>query len=179
MTKMTKDDKAKILQALGALAATLGQDVSSTRQLLYLDHLKDLGVEAINVAVNRAINTCRFFPSVAELRELAGNGDGKVALEDRATLAWENLRSLRGSKAYHEEALADPITKKCFFALGGSNGFGTWDYETQETWKRKQFISLYQSYSRTSQAAQELTHSESSGILQQINLLEGAHDAHA
>lgn len=164
---MTKAEKAQLLKAILHLAAAFDATLSQERQTIYLENLSKIPYPVIAGAIQRCMDTCKFFPSIAEIRELAGQGDNKQALEDRAALAWDNLRSLRG-KAYRESALECPITAKCFRALGGKMNFGTWDYDAQEQWKRKEFISLYTAYARDSRITQEFDQVESQGILQQI-----------
>lgn len=164
---MTKHEKEEILKGLSALALAFDKEPSAERNLLYLNNLKEFPVATVLIGIKRAMQNCKFFPSIAEIRELAGMGNNKQALEDRAALAWDQLRSLRG-KAYSESALECPITAKCFRALGGKMNFGMWDYEAQEQWKRKEFISLYAAYARDARITQEFDQVESQGILQQI-----------
>lgn len=165
---MTKHEKAEILQAIANLAMAFERDISEDRMKIYLEDLKDLPVDRVLAAIRQARRTCKFFPSIAELRELAGSGENKQALEDQAALAWDRLRCLR--RGYRHEALACPITKKCWLALGGTNGFAVWDYEAQEQWKRKEFISLYLAYARTAGRSPELTHEDSANLLQRLNM---------
>lgn len=166
---MTKDEKTKVLQALKVMALALGQDPNEQRQLIYLDRLKALPIQAVLKAIERTMDEWKFntYPPIGVIRDYAGVGDNKQALEDRAALTWDNLRSLRG-KAYREAALDCPITAKCFRALGGIANFGMWNYEAEEKWRRKQFIELYATYSRDTRITQEFDQVESQGILQQI-----------
>jgi len=162
-------DKGKLLHGLMKLAAAFDRAMSQPQQEVYLEDLADVPIDSLIQAIVQARKTCKFFPSIAELRELAGAGTGGKALEDRAMQVWDDLRRLSGRKAYNPEALMDPITRKCWKALGGTLGFGQWDYEKQEEWKRKEFIGLYVSYAKHPQRFEELTHEESAGVLGNLN----------
>lgn len=168
---MTKQERGRVLQALLTLAAAFDQEVSPERLDLYVDRLAALPLEAVVTAVTRAMDTKTYFPAIAELRALAGADDphAKQALEDQAVLAWESLRRLKGRLPYNPEALTDPLTMKAFRALGGRNGFGQWDYEKHEEWKRKEFVAVYQAAARAAaKGDRALTHEESVPVLMQV-----------
>lgn len=166
---MTKAEKAEVLKALMWLADGLDRELSPSRQKFYLENLTDLPVVAILSGIQVCAKSSKFFPSVPELREICENGNQKERLEDQAALAWERLRNGKKGKAYDETALDDPIIHKCFLAMGGRKsgltGFGMWNLD-QETWKRKDFLALYQTYSRTmGQELKALSYEESENIL--------------
>lgn len=172
MSDKTKEEKARILEALVTLAAAFELDMSWQRQQIYLSALSALPVPDVLRAASLAIRTCKFFPSIAELFELASRGQTKIAIEDRAAQAWAALRQLSGSSTYRQSALdEDSITRKCFKALGGAQSFGVWDFEKQEEWKRKQFLSLYQAYARTQQCQLELDHKTSVNVLNRLTAI--------
>ena len=165
---MTKLEKAEILKGLAALAVAFDREVSDERNRLYLEHLGDLTPLVVLDAMRSAIRSCKFFPSIAELRELAGAGTGGAALEDLAVRAWEGLRRLSGRKAYCVDALSNPITRQCWRALGGTLGFGQWDYQKQEEWKRKEFIGLYVAHAKRTPSPNALTFEESQATLEAL-----------
>ena len=138
---MRDNDLTLLTQKLAELGEHFGAELSKARLLSYLECLCDLSPERVLTAIRVTKLTCKFFPTVAELRELAGGAT--VTTEERAELAWANLRRLTGSKAYNPLALTDPIARDCFEVLGGAEAFGVWDYEKQEDFKKRRFVELY------------------------------------
>lgn len=154
-----------LIHEITKLGVQFGQELNTARIALYVDHLSDLAEEKIIHACCMASRTCKFFPSVAELRDLAG--DSSSVNRDLAEAKWYELRQLTGSLAYSASALEDPLVKICFHRLGGHAGFGRWDYENDEVWRRKQFCESYTALARCQERGllTQVNRSEASGVL--------------
>jgi hypothetical protein len=148
---VSNDNKLTLYLALDSVAEVFNVVLSPTRKQAYGEALSDIPLDAILQACAVAIRTEKFFPVPATLRELAGF---PVETLSQAERAWQALRNLR--TRYNREALADPLTRQVFDAMGGAYildwGFGNWPLD-QEDRKRREFLSRY----REAQNAQALT----------------------
>jgi hypothetical protein len=78
--------------------------------------LDGLSIEQIGTATQRALRTCRFMPSPAELRELAG----ELKHEQRAALVWLAFtKALSEHGYYHTVLFDDPALTATIRSLGG------------------------------------------------------------
>jgi hypothetical protein len=126
---------------LEPLAVAFKTELSEARLQAYWAALADVELAAFQYACARALKEKKFFPVPATLRELAGC---PVDALSPAEAAWYRLRNLSGR--YNREALADPLTREVFDAMGGAYvlewGFGNWKTEKEEA-KKREFISRY------------------------------------
>lgn len=80
---MTQADRAAFAEAMLVLGETFNEPVGDIRVEAYFDALADLNLQAVTMAVRRAVAASKFFPRPVELREFA---EGSAA--DGADLAW-------------------------------------------------------------------------------------------
>jgi hypothetical protein len=59
------------MEQVTALALAFGQDITPGRLRLYAHDLSDLGAESLSRAFTRARLELKYFPQIAELRDLA------------------------------------------------------------------------------------------------------------
>lgn len=116
---MTPKQSAQIVALLlAAFPATGAQtkNLTATSQL-YERMLADLDVDAATAAVERLIATCKFLPTVAEIREAAMTvacGEKRPGGE-----AWGDvLQAVRRFGAYRTPVFADPLVERTVKALG-------------------------------------------------------------
>jgi hypothetical protein len=83
---MTPSEQEALLVRLTELAEYFDKPQSDAQLLLYIRALNDLPLEQVLAATNTVIQTCTFFPKVAEIRELVQGNDS-----DSAELAWMGL----------------------------------------------------------------------------------------
>jgi hypothetical protein len=74
------------------LAEAFGEGVTAERQALYAEALADIGPDQLGIAFRRARNELKWFPKIAEIRELAGalgnaSDDGRPGPEE----AWARM----------------------------------------------------------------------------------------
>lgn len=115
---MTEQDRPRLALVLGVLGETFREPVSELRAEGYYEGLKDLPIEAIELAARSALQTSKFFPRPAELREQA---TGKS--DELAELAWlAVLREIR-RVGYIGTPVLEPATFETVRGLWGS-----WDH---------------------------------------------------
>lgn len=68
---MRETDKPKLIALLTILGEAFRQSVSEVTLQAYWMGLADLPADLLGKAVQRAIRQCKFFPSVAELRQFS------------------------------------------------------------------------------------------------------------
>lgn len=83
---MTQDDQEALLIRLTELAEYFDKPQSDAQLLLYVRALDDLPIAAVLGATTVIVQTCTFFPKVAEIRALVLGDD-----TDSAELAWMAL----------------------------------------------------------------------------------------
>ena len=80
-----------LIEQLALLAMALGEAISDGRLAIYADELSDLTCDQLAVAFRRARRECRFFPRIAELRELAGAASAERQRNAEALAAWDTV----------------------------------------------------------------------------------------
>lgn len=81
-----------LVNEITVLAEAFGEGVTAERQAIYAEALSDIGQDQLRVAFRRARLGLRWFPKIAELRELAGvvssaSNDGRPGPEE----AWARM----------------------------------------------------------------------------------------
>ena len=88
-----RNSDAERLSQLGALANIFGAEPTGAVLDLYLQALNDLTDEQFIRAVTLAIQTLKFFPKPAELRELIGVAGSSLDQKSESHKAWDILLS--------------------------------------------------------------------------------------
>lgn len=109
-------DSTEFRNRLVVLAEVFDVKLSPQRQALYFEGLRDLPFAAVAKSLNRAVQTCQFFPKPAELRSLAV-GDAEQHVE-AAWMLFKHALSRVG--AYSSLVVSDPVLGETIRALGGS-----------------------------------------------------------
>lgn len=79
---------AWLIDAVTLLAESFGEPLTAQRLEIYARELADLSTESLRSAFRRAQRGLKFFPKIAELRELAGSKD-EDARKVEAEAAWK------------------------------------------------------------------------------------------
>jgi hypothetical protein len=88
-----------VREYLAQYGAAYHQDVSPAQAKLYALHLRDISPERLVPALRRALDVCRFFPSIAEIRMLAGADEKQQIKQEQAQdeleakKAWDTLQN--------------------------------------------------------------------------------------
>jgi hypothetical protein len=136
------------------LAAYFRYQLSEGDVKLYHRGLEDLAVEDIKRASLEVIKTGRFFPKIAELRELAA--PPVLALEDQAQVqAGLVLQAARDYGINRQPLFGDHITRALL--RGRFSWRAICDLTSKEqTWFVKEFIQAYRAYGTAGEAPLQL-----------------------
>lgn len=141
---MTDDDKRKV--AIIALAEMFRKQLSEPGLRLYAAAIADIPANIVETAVCESAKSCKFMPTPAELRELAG----EARIDDRATLAWEAFSRAVASVGYYKSPdFDDPIINATVRTLGGWERWCSMPSDEFDKWGRQEFVKTYAVFSRT------------------------------
>ena len=137
--------KTEITKAVSAVAVAVGREVDVPLLQVYTIGLSDLPAADLERATAAAIRQCKFMPSPAELRELAGVHVPRLDGGKSAALAaWSQLQHARSvhylASAVEFEDLAITATVR---SLGGWERLLGLPDEQFEVWLKKEFLELY------------------------------------
>ena len=157
-----RTDQAEWAKRISAAVALLceglpGKTPSAVTFKAYEVGLADLPAEAVEAAAMRALRSCKFVPSVAELREMCG----ALTLEQRSIRAWDALeRAVREVGYYRSIVFDDPALQATVRNLGG--WMQVCDVSASENpddwskWFRKDFERVYRSFAAGQVPAESL-----------------------
>lgn len=150
---MNDRDKKKLAELITLLAEAFRQAVTPATLLAYHIGLKDLPIATLEPAIEKAIRECKFMPSVAELRALAG----EMSVAQRASLAFEAVALATKTIGYCKSVnFDDPLTNAAIRNLGGWERLcQVDDREEFEKWIRKDFERVYTLLSQQDHVARE------------------------
>lgn len=135
----------KVTFLITVLASTYGRQASPALLEGYLVGLAGLELQEVEQAIGMALRTCKFMPSPAELRELAG----EMRPDDAAVLAWEiACEAVSQYGWYRSVRFEDPAITATIRSLGGWQKFCERCGGEEEKWLRKEFLAIYASYRR-------------------------------
>jgi len=139
---MTDSDKPQYTVIIEALAATFRVEPTKALLLGYWLGTEDLGLGDVKHAATTAMRRSRFMPTVAELRELAG----EMLPAHRAVLAWQATKdAMRPAGIYNSVDFDDKVINATIRNLGGWEAFSIREEEEGDKWLRKDFERVYQS----------------------------------
>lgn len=134
------------LKCLTMLAAAKSHTITESLQAAYLAALEDLSDDEIKTATVEALKTLAFFPSPAELRELAR--------PSRALLAWEAFRSMAVRKDGRQSIEPqDPAMSHTIRSLGGWSRACYMPIDELCGYYRTEWIKTYREYERMGKRA--------------------------
>ena len=134
---MQESDHHRFVVALAALAETFIVEATEALTQGYWLGLKDLPIEAVELACAAALRESQFFPRPVELRRLAG----VIKTKDHALRAWEHV--IEASK--RSAAVDDPVARRAVTSLGGPKRMGQLTLG-ELRWARKDFLDCYEQY---------------------------------
>jgi hypothetical protein len=152
---MTKNDRTKFGMLMKALNETFGNSIPTKEKMeVYFRALSDLSIEQIDVAVINLLNSRTItttFPVPAEIRAAIGVDAKSFALI--ALNKAERAVELHGS--YCAVVFDDPVIHMVIRTMGGWAKFccpAVYGDEQDWQWKQKEFISLYETFSKNPRA---------------------------
>lgn len=101
-------------RGVGELSLVFGVEIDDARTQLYWENLRDLRNEDFAKAVKFLIQNNKFFPAIAEIRQVA------TGQESESISAWQKLvDALREVGWYRSPHFDDPVIWECIKTLGG------------------------------------------------------------
>jgi hypothetical protein len=152
-----------LVDHLTVLAEAIGEPVTAERLKIYSGDLLDIPREQMAIAFQRARQGLKFFPKIAELRELAGACKLEKQEDIAANAAWDDVQEylrkwgvngmpvFAGGKEYRPPAL-EPRTEYALRACGGlarinaatDTNFSFVKKEFLEAWLRAEHVQQFQ-----------------------------------
>ena len=147
----TKAEKTEFVKYLAALASTFNRECDQAMQTGYWIGLEDVELAAFKKSVEVSMRACKFMPTVAELREFAG----EMRIEDRAQLAFAALSDAhRRHSYYHSVDFDDRAINATVRALGGWEMVSVTDGKEWNSFFRDRFLKMYSAYARNGVSAE-------------------------
>lgn len=122
----------------------------------YCDLLKDIDGNLLEVAARECSATCKFFPTVAEIREKCNRLAELEGSDPTAEEAWELVnKAIREVGSYSDPNFSSPLIHRAVGAVGG------WYHLCVEVENfevvRSQFIRIYDSFVRSKRERKALS----------------------
>lgn len=139
-----ENDFGKFKGLIAGLAITFGRELTEPLIDAYWVSLRDLDLAILQRAAAKAMREMKFMPKPAELRELAGEGNG----ESRAIAAWGDVLKAIPLGPYKHIDFQDRLCNASIRVLGGWPTFLERFCDSEsEKWARLDFVKTYQSLS--------------------------------
>lgn len=136
------DRKETIVNVLTIFGEAFRQKISDTTLKVYEMGLEGLSSEQIMDVASKAIQQCKFMPTIAELRELAGD-DKKT----QSMLAWASFERAMPLGPYRHVNFRDKLINATVRAIGGwVHAFDRCNSPHETKWYRKEFIDTYERF---------------------------------
>tara|TARA_R110002020_G_scaffold474213_1_gene704972 strand:- start:2039 stop:2620 length:582 start_codon:yes stop_codon:yes gene_type:complete len=147
---MNDSDKKAFAELMVGNGEMYNKQVSKSLMQIYFDTLITYCIEDIRVGFSKHSLDSKngsFFPKPADIvRHLQAS---EISQEDKAMLAWSQVvREIRRTGSYGTLNLDDKQ------ALAAVKALGSWQQlcnstETEMTWKKKEFMNIYETYEKT------------------------------
>lgn len=140
---MKPSDKTEFGEVIGVMAVTYRQEATTPFLRAYWLGLSDLTMDQIRRGTTRALQTLKFMPTPAEIREMSG----ELNKADRAAHAWSEFeRAVVAHGGYKSVTFDDPLINATVRALGGWMRCCNLPCEEFDKWLRKDFIGHYTAF---------------------------------
>jgi len=144
---MDDSNKADFSICIGALFSVFGQEATRGHLHGYWLGLCDLELDALKLAVAKAIREKDRLPTPAELRKLCGRSQSAEVL---AELAWVDVLKAIPAGPYKHIDFEDGVCNAVIRSMGGWPNFvSRFTDSDSENWVRKEFIRAHQNLSHS------------------------------
>lgn len=147
---MLDSDKDQFKMLMVGIGELYGKEITKPLMRIYFSALTNYSLEQVESGINAHTMDSKhgsFFPKPADIaRHLQTD---EVSTEELAELAWSQvMREMRATGSYGTLKLDDKQ------ALAAVKSLGSWQQlcnstEKEMTWKKKEFISMYETYQNT------------------------------
>jgi len=145
-----ESDKDNFELVMVGICETYSKEVTKPLMRLYFTALSSYSIKEVNEGISKHLmdtNHGSFFPKPADIvRHLQLS---QISTEDKSELAWSQvIREIRTTGSYGTLKLDDKQ------AMASVKALGSWQQlcgstETDMTWKKKEFMQIYQTYENT------------------------------
>lgn len=133
-------DREEFVTLITALSRTFSRDADEATFTGYELGLSDVPIDRLKMAIVRAIRERKFMPTVAELRELAG----ELTSDVRAVKAWDALQQAVVAHGYTVSVdFDDPVINATVRNLGGWERICELPASEFDKWLHKDFDRTY------------------------------------
>jgi hypothetical protein len=148
-----KQYRAAVMTSVGVLAEAFGRTATEATIAAYTIGLGGLTPKQIENATGKALRTCKFMPTPAELRELAG----ELKLADRGEIAWAAFeRAVAQHGGYRSVCFDDPAINAAVQSLGGWCACCEMPANEFDSFLRPKFLKAYEAHCRAGRGAGSL-----------------------
>lgn len=153
-------DRDAFAAAMGSLAVNSRLELSEEQLALFWAMLGDLSDEDFARAVHTWINTSRYFPTIAELRQTITpytnpHAEGTLAFDKVCDLGDYTPEGYRW-RVTKIANVVGPVAAEAFLAAGGTRAFEQEQGEKNLTWLRKRFVEAYVAAFEAQRAGRQL-----------------------
>ena len=147
-------DKKEFSKLMIGLGETFGKEVTPTLMRIYFNALAAYTIDQVTESINKHVvdpDSGKFFPRPADLiKQLTGDTKQQQReMEGQAEMAWACVEGeISRIGPYANLELEDQVAIACVKSMGGWAALCSCTYD-QLTWKKKEFMSMYDTYSRT------------------------------
>lgn len=152
---MQETDKNSFHELMLGAGELYGKEITKPLLRIYFNALEDLTIEQVTHAFSAHIKSTdqagTFFPKPADLiRQITGSvKEQQQLVEDRAEMAWACIeREISRIGSYGTLELEDKQAIAAVKSIGGWRQLCMSTYD-QLVWKKKEFMSAYDTYERT------------------------------
>ena len=147
---MQESDKADFKMIMVGIGELYNKEITKPLMRIYFSSLANYSLHDVEQGINAHTMDAKhgsFFPKPADIvRNLQTS---EISQEDKAMLAWSQvIREIRRTGSYGTLKLDDKQ------ALAAVKALGSWQQlcnstETEMTWKKKEFMNIYETYEKT------------------------------
>lgn len=144
-SQIEKQFRAAVMTSVGVLAEAFGRTATEATIAAYTIGLGGLSPRQIENATGKALRSCKFMPTPAELRELSG----ELKLTDRAEIAWACFeRAVTQHGGYRSVCFDDPAINATIQSLGGWTACCEMPAHEFDSFLRPKFLKAYEANAR-------------------------------
>ena len=141
---MQESDREQFVLAVTGMIETFGKEASMPMLNGYWMALSDLSLEQVKRGIIGAMQTCKFLPTVADIR-----GGVTQSNEDEGLRAWSVFeRAVSQYGGYKSVDFDDRRINAVVRHLGGWNRVCSLPSEEFDKWLRKDFLAAWEAFSR-------------------------------
>lgn len=133
-------DKRQFAEVMTLTAAAFDKEVTESLLKVYWEDLQEFEFEDFATAMTKIRRTSKWFPKIAEIRELLLPAEPD--LEQLAIAEWDKVLALLSNSRDAERRIENPVALRVVQDLGGAVSLGRKSME-ELVWVQKEFVRRY------------------------------------